>query len=183
MGALLYVSRGIDAVTAFVGRWVYWLVLAAVLVSAGNAIIRKLFSISSNAWLELQWYLFGAVFMLAAAYTLQRNEHIRIDIVSNMLPKRGRDWIDVIGHAFFLLPLCVLMVRELLPWVIASIRSGEMSSNAGGLVLWPVRLVILAGFVLLLLQGISELVKRIAVMRGLIPDPYARRDAHQVPIE
>jgi TRAP-type mannitol/chloroaromatic compound transport system permease small subunit len=183
MGALLYVSRGIDAVTAFVGRWVYWLILAAVLVSAGNAVIRKLFSISSNAWLELQWYLFGAVFMLAAAYTLQRNEHIRIDIVSNMLPKRGRDWIDVIGHALFLLPLSVLMVRELLPWVIAGIRSGEMSSNAGGLVLWPARLVILVGFVLLFFQGISELIKRIAVMRGLIPDPYARQDAHQVPIE
>lgn len=183
MGALLTVSRGIDAVTALVGRWIYWLVLAAVLVSAGNAVVRKLFSVSSNAWLELQWYLFGAVFMLAAAYTLQRNEHIRIDIVSNMLPKRGRDWIDVVGHALFLLPLSVLMVRELLPWVIASIRSGEMSSNAGGLVLWPARFVILAGFVLLLLQGISELIKRIAVMRSLIPDPYARQDAHQVPIE
>ncbi|MGH6928711.1 MAG: TRAP transporter small permease subunit, partial [Dongiaceae bacterium] len=97
--------------------------------------------------------------------------------------KRGRDWIDVIGHALFLLPLCVLMVRELVPWVVASIRSGEMSSNAGGLVLWPARAVILAGFVLLLLQGISELIKRIAVMRGLIPDPYAGREAHQVPIE
>jgi TRAP-type mannitol/chloroaromatic compound transport system permease small subunit len=183
MGALLYLSRGIDAVTASVGRWVYWLILAAVLVSAGNAVIRKLFSISSNAWLELQWYLFGAVFMLAAAYTLQRNEHIRIDIVSNMLPKRGRDWIDVIGHALFLLPLSVLMVRELLPWVIAGIRSGEMSSNAGGLVLWPARLVILVGFVLLFFQGISELIKRIAFMRGLITDPYERQDAHQVPIE
>jgi TRAP-type mannitol/chloroaromatic compound transport system permease small subunit len=183
MGALLSVSRGIDAVTAFVGRWIYWLILAAVLVSAGNAIIRKLFSISSNSWLELQWYLFGAVFMLAAAYTLQRNEHIRIDIISNMLPKRGRDWIDVVGHALFLLPLCVLMIRELTPWVVAGIRSGEMSANAGGLVLWPARLVILLGFVLLLLQGISELIKRIAVMRGLIEDPHAHRDTHHVPVE
>jgi TRAP-type mannitol/chloroaromatic compound transport system permease small subunit len=183
MGAFLSLSRGIDAVTALVGRWIYWLVLAAVLVSAGNAIIRKLFSISSNAWLELQWYLFGAVFMLAAAYTLQRNEHIRIDIVSNLLPKRGRDWIDVVGHALFLLPLCVLMIRELTPWVIAGIRTGEMSANAGGLVLWPARLVILLGFVLLLLQGISELIKRIAVMRGIIEDPHAHRDSHHVPVE
>ena len=112
MRALLSVSRGIDAVTAFVGRWVYWLVLAAVLVSAGNGVSRKLFSISSNAWLELQWYLFGAVFMLAAAYTLQRNEHIRIDIISNLLSKRRRDWIDVIGHVLFLLPLTVVMTVE-----------------------------------------------------------------------
>jgi len=183
LGALLSVSRGIDAVTTFVGRWVYWLILAAVLVSAGNAVTRKLFSISSNAWLELQWYLFGAVFMLAAAYTLQRNEHIRIDIVSNMLPKRGRDWIDVVGHALFLLPLCILMIREILPWVVASIRSGEMSANAGGLVLWPARVVILVGFVLLLFQGVSELIKRIAVMRGLIPDPYVRQGSHHAPIE
>lgn len=183
MGALLSVSRGIDAVTAFVGRWIYWLILAAVLVSAGNAIVRKLFSTSSNAWLELQWYLFGAVFMLAAAYTLQRNEHIRIDIISNVLPKRGRDWIDVAGHLFFLLPLTVVMIRQLVPWVLAGIRSGEMSANAGGLVLWPARLVILLGFVLLLFQGISELIKRIAVMRGVIPDPHARQDAHHVPVE
>ena len=179
MGALLSVSRGIDAVTAFIGRWVYWLILAAVLVSAGNAVLRKLFSISSNAWLELQWYLFGAVFMLAAAYTLQRNEHIRIDIISNLLSKRRRDWIDVIGHLLFLLPLTVVMIRQLVPWVVAGIQSGEMSANAGGLVLWPARLVILLGFILLFFQGVSELFKRIAVMRGIIPDPYA----HSVPVE
>ncbi len=183
MGALLSVSRGIDAVTAFVGRWVYWLILAAVLVSAGNAIVRKLFDLSSNAWLELQWYLFGAVFMLAAAYTLQRNEHIRIDIVSNMLPKRGRDWIDVIGHVFFLLPLTVVMIRQLLPWVVAGIRSGEMSASAGGLVLWPARLVVLLGFVLLFIQGISELIKRIAVIRGVIADPHAHQDTHHAHVE
>ncbi|MGE0117234.1 MAG: TRAP transporter small permease subunit [Dongiaceae bacterium] len=183
MGRLLSVSRGIDAVTAFVGRSVYWLILAAVLVSAGNAVSRKLFDLSSNAWLELQWYLFAAVFMLAAAYTLQRNEHIRIDIVSNLLSKRGRNWIDVIGHVFFLLPLTVVMIRELLPWVIGGIRSGEMSANAGGLVLWPARLVVLVGFVLLFFQGISELIKRIAVMRGLRPDPHADSDAHHLPVE
>jgi TRAP-type mannitol/chloroaromatic compound transport system permease small subunit len=179
MGALLSVSRGIDAVTAFIGRWVYWLILAAVVVSAGNAVLRKLFSISSNAWLELQWYLFAAVFMLAAAYTLQRNEHIRIDIISNLLSKRRRDWIDVIGHLLFLLPLTVVMIRQLVPGVVAGIQSGEMSANAGGLVLWPARLVILLGFILLFFQGVSELIKRVAVMRGIIPDPHA----HSVPVE
>lgn len=173
MGALLFVSRGIDAVTALVGRWVYWLILAAVLVSAGNAVSRKLFNISSNAWLELQWYLFTAVFMLAAAYTLQRNEHIRIDIISNLLSKRARNWIDVIGHCLFLLPMTIVMIYQLVPWVLGGIQSGEMSANAGGLVIWPARLVVLAGFVLLFFQGISELIKRIAVMSHLIPDPYA----------
>jgi TRAP-type mannitol/chloroaromatic compound transport system permease small subunit len=173
MGALLSISRGIDAVTAFIGRWVYWLILAAVLVSAGNAVSRKLFNISSNAWLELQWYLFAAVFMLAAAYTLQRNEHIRIDIISNLLSKRARNWIDVIGHSLFLLPMAAVMVYQLVPWVLGGIRSGEMSANAGGLVLWPARLVVLVGFALLFFQGISELIKRIAVMADLIPDPYA----------
>ena len=164
MGALLSLSRGIDAVTALIGRWVYWLVLAAVLVSAGNAIVRKLFDISSNAWLELQWYLFGAVFMLASAYTLQRNEHIRIDIVSNMLPARGRNWIDVIGHVFFLLPLTIVMIWRMAPWVVEGIQSGEISASAGGLTIWPARLILLLGFVLLFFQAFSELIKRIAVM-------------------
>lgn len=172
MRSLLGVARGIDVLTAFVGRWVYWLVLGAVLVSAGNAISRKLFSLSSNAWLELQWYLFAGVFMLAAAYTLQRNEHIRIDILSNMFPKRMRDWIDVIGHVLFLLPMAVVMVYQLVPWVARAIESGEVSPNAGGLILWPARLVVLVGFSLLLLQGVSELIKRVAVMADLIPDPY-----------
>jgi TRAP-type mannitol/chloroaromatic compound transport system permease small subunit len=183
MRALLVVSRGVDTVTATVGRCVYWLILAAVLVSAGNAVVRKLLGTSSNAWLELQWYLFAAVFMLAAAYTLQRNEHVRIDIVSNLLSKRGRNWIDVIGHVFFLLPFTVLMIRELLPWVIDGIRSGEVSANAGGLVLWPARSVVLAGFALLFFQAISELIKRIGVMRNLIPDPHERRDEPHVPVE
>jgi len=182
MALLLSLSRAIDAVTAFIGRWIYWLILAAVLVSAVNATIRKLFDISSNAWLELQWYLFGAVFMLAAAYTLQRNEHIRIDIISNMLSQRARNWIDVFGHALFLLPLCVLMIWELTPWVKNSITSEEMSGSAGGLVLWPARLCILIGFVLLFFQGISELIKRIAIMRGLMPDPHPHHSAH-APLE
>jgi TRAP-type mannitol/chloroaromatic compound transport system permease small subunit len=173
MASLLGLSRVIDAVTAFIGRWIYWLILAAVLVSAGNAITRKLFNLSSNAWLELQWYLFGAVFMLAAAYTLQRNEHIRIDIISNMLSQRARNWIDIVGHVFFLLPFCALMIYELYPWVRNSITSGEISGSAGGLILWPARICILIGFILLFFQGLSELIKRIAVMRGLIPDPHA----------
>jgi TRAP-type mannitol/chloroaromatic compound transport system permease small subunit len=183
MGALLRVSRAIDAVVAFVGRWIYWLILAAVLVSAANAIVRKLFDVSSNAYLELQWYLFGAVFMLASAYTLQRNEHIRIDIVSNMLPARLRNWIDVVGHLLFLLPFSALMTWLLAPWVLRGIESGEMSANAGGIILWPARLVILLGFILLFFQGLSELIKRIAVMRGLIADPYALEGGHHPPIE
>lgn len=183
MRALLGVSRAIDAVVAFVGRWIYWLILAAVLVSAGNAIVRKLFDVSSNAYLELQWYLFGAVFMLASAYTLQRNEHIRIDILSNMLPARVRNWIDVVGHLLFLLPFAGLMTWLLTPWVIRGIESGEVSANAGGLILWPARLVILLGFILLFFQGLSELIKRIAVIRGLITDPHALEGGPHPPIE
>lgn len=174
MRGLLTLSRSIDAVTTFVGRWVYWLVLVAVLISAGNAVSRKTLSLSSNAWLELQWYLFAAVFMLAAAYTLRRNEHVRVDIVSNLLTVRARSWIDVVGHLFFLLPMAGLMVYQLLPWVLEGIRSGEVSANAGGLVLWPARLLVLAGFVLLLFQAVSELIKRIAFLAGHIPDPYLR---------
>lgn len=174
MRGLLALSRGIDAVTVFVGRWVCWLVLVAVLISAGNAVARKTLSISSNAWLELQWYLFAAVFMLAAAYTLRRNEHVRVDIVSNLLTVRARSWIDVVGHLFFLLPMAGLMVYQLLPWTIEGIRSGEVSPNAGGLVLWPARFLVLAGFVLLLIQAVSELIKRIAFLAGRIPDPYLR---------
>jgi TRAP-type mannitol/chloroaromatic compound transport system permease small subunit len=176
--SLLALSRFVDRLTVLVGQHVSWLVLVAVLVSAGNAIIRKVFDISSNAWLELQWYLFGTVFMLAAAYTLQRNEHIRIDILSGRFPKRIRDWIDVAGHALMLLPLCALM--SYLCWIFfwKSWVSGEVSGSAGGLVLWPARLAIFAGFVLLLAQGLSELIKRIAVLRGEIEEPYSQHDAH-----
>ena len=183
MRPLLRVSQAIDAVVAFVGHWIYWLILAAVLVSAGNAIVRKAFDVSSNAYLELQWYLFGAVFMLASAYTLQRNEHIRIDILSSIMPARLRGWIDVVGHLFFLLPFAGLMTWQLTPWVIRGIESGEMSANAGGIILWPARMVILVGFILLFFQGVSELIKRIAVMRGLIADPHALQGGPHVPIE
>jgi len=172
MRALLAASRGIDAFSRVVGLWVYWLILAAVFVSAGNAVTRKLFDLSSNAWLELQWYLFGAVFMLAAAWTLECNQHIRIDIVSGMLSKRTRNWIEIFGHVFMLLPFAGIMSYLCWFFFYNSYRSGEMSGSAGGLILWPARFVIFAGFVMLFMQGLSELVKRIAVMRGLIADPY-----------
>jgi TRAP-type mannitol/chloroaromatic compound transport system permease small subunit len=171
MQGLLAVSRLIDRVTAFIGKLIAWLVLVAVLVSAGNAIMRKAFSMSSNAWLELQWYLFGAVFMLAAAYALQTNDHIRIDIFYGMHKKRTQDWIDLFGHVFFLLPFTILMMYLLGPYVWRSFTTGEMSTNAGGLILWPAKLMLLVGFVLLFAQGLSEIVKRIAIMRGIIADP------------
>lgn len=176
MNALLSLSRGIDAITGFVGRWIAWLVLAAVLVSATNATIRKAFDISSNAWLELQWYLYGAVFLLAAAYTLQKNEHVRIDFVSNMFSKRVRNWIDLLGHIFFLMPFAALLVYLAWPWVIKSISTGEISASAGGLIIWPAKLMVLVGFVLLLAQGISEIIKRIGVIRGDIPEPYGQEE-------
>ncbi len=173
MHALLAASRAIDAFSRFVGHTVYWLILAAILVSAGNATTRKLFDLASNASLELQWYLFGAVFMLAAAWTLERNEHIRIDIVSGLLSQRTRNWIEIFGHVFMLLPFALFMTYQCWPFFYRSWASGEVSGSAGGLALWPARLVIFLGFLLLFIQGLSELVKRIAVMRGLIPDPHA----------
>jgi TRAP-type mannitol/chloroaromatic compound transport system permease small subunit len=181
--ALLVLSRGIDAVSAFVGRHIIWLILAAVLVSAVNAVVRKAFDISSNAWLELQWYLFGAVFMLAAAYTLQRNEHIRIDILSTRLSKRTRDLIDIAGHLFMLIPFTALMSYLCWPFFYGAWRSGEMSGSAGGLIIWPARLFIFLGFVLLFAQAVSELIKRIAVVTGMIADPHAAHPGSHVPIE
>jgi TRAP-type mannitol/chloroaromatic compound transport system permease small subunit len=169
---LLALSRGIDAINAFIGRWLSWLILAAVMVSAINAIVRKIFDASSNSWLELQWVLFGVVFLLCSPWTLMSNEHIRIDIVNSMLPQPVRNWIDVIGHAFFLLPLCIIMVITGLPFFIASLSINEQSFSAGGLPQWPAKSLLVIGFFLLFLQGISELIKRIAVMRGVIPDPY-----------
>ncbi len=182
-GLPLAVSRTIDGVSIFLGRSVGWLILLAILVSAGNAIMRKAFDISSNSWLELQWYLFGWAFLVAASYTLQRNEHIRIDIVSNALSKRTRNWIDILGHIFMLLPLTVLMSYLSWPFFMRAFRSGEMSGSAGGLMIWPGRLAILVGFVLLFFQAISELIKRIAILRGAIPDPSPDHPAHQIPIE
>ena len=168
MGSLLALSRLIDRINEFVGRNVSWLVLAAVLISAGNATIRKMFDMSSNAWLEVQWYLFGAVFMLAAGYTLRKNEHVRIDVVAGNLSKRTRDWIDLFGHFLFLLPFCLMMTYLAWPFFWRSFSSGEMSSNAGGLIIWPAKLSILVGFILLTAQALSEIIKRIAVLRGII---------------
>ncbi len=171
MHALLAVSRAIDAVTGFIGHHIRWLILATVLISAINAVIRKAFDTSSNAWLELQWYLFGAVFLLAAAYTLQRNGHVRIDVVSSRLTERTREWIDLFCHVLMLLPLVLVMIWLGVPFVIESYQSGEISSNAGGLTIWPSKLFILAGFVLLLFQAISEIIKRIGFLTGAMKEP------------
>jgi TRAP-type mannitol/chloroaromatic compound transport system permease small subunit len=171
--SLLKMSRGIDAFTRWVGKRLAWLILVAVVVSALNAIVRKSFDTSSNSWLELQWVLFSIVFLLCSSWTLLDNEHIRIDIVNNMMPKRVRDSIDVIGHAFFLIPLTVVMIITGGPFFMRSVEINEQSGNAGGLPQWPAKSLIIIGFTMLLVQGISELIKRIAVMRGLIPDPHA----------
>ncbi len=173
MQSLLKLSRGIDAFTRWTGKRLAWLILVAVVVSAINAIVRKTFDTSSNSWLELQWVLFSIVFLLCSPWTLLDNEHIRIDIVNNLLPKRVRDAIDVVGHAFFLLPLCVVMILTGGPFFRRSFEINEQSGNAGGLPQWPAKSLIIIGFTFLLVQGVSELIKRIAVMRGLIPDPHA----------
>jgi TRAP-type mannitol/chloroaromatic compound transport system permease small subunit len=171
--SLLTISRGIDAFTRWVGKRLAWLILVAVVVSALNATVRKIFDTSSNSWLELQWVLFSIVFLMCASWTLLDNEHIRIDIVNNMLPKKLRDSIDLVGHAFFLLPLCIVMIITGGPFFMRSVEINEQSGNAGGLPQWPAKSLIIIGFAMLLVQAISELIKRIAVMRGLIPDPHA----------
>jgi TRAP-type mannitol/chloroaromatic compound transport system permease small subunit len=170
--SLLPVSRLVDAVNTWIGKRLSWLIVAAVLVSAVNATVRKVFDMSSNSWLELQWVLFSVVFLLCAPWTLLANEHIRIDIINNMMPKWLRNTIDVVGHAFFLLPLAIVMIVTGVPFFLRSYEINEQSGNAGGLPQWPAKSLIMIGFTMLLIQGISELIKRIAVMRGLIPDPY-----------
>ena len=174
MQALLALSRAIDAFNERIGRWVTWLVLAAVLISAANAIVRKAFDMSSNAYLEVQWYLFSAVFLLCAAWTLLRNEHIRIDVVAGRFSRRTQTWIDVFGTIFFLFPMVLLILYESWPWFVRAWHSEEISASAGGLVLWPAKILVPAGFALLFLQGVSELIKRIAFLRGLAPDPAER---------
>jgi TRAP-type mannitol/chloroaromatic compound transport system permease small subunit len=171
--ALLPATRVVDAITTWIGRRVAWLILAAVVVSAANATVRKIFDTSSNSWLELQWVLFSIVFLLCSPWTLLANEHIRIDIVNNMLPKWLRSTIDAVGHAFFLLPLTIIMVVTGIPFFLRSVEINEQSGNAGGLPQWPSKALIMVAFALLFIQGVSELAKRIAVMRGLIPDPHA----------
>lgn len=179
MGGLLALSRGIDRLNEFIGKAVGWLILLAILVSAGNAVIRKAFNMSSNAWLELQWYLYGAAFLLAAAYTLKQNEHIRIDIIYGLFSRRKQHWIDLFGHVFFLMPFVLLMLYYFVPYFLLSFRSDEYSSNAGGLVIWPAKLMLLIGFFLLALQGISEIIKKIAVMRGDMEDPTPFISVHE----
>ncbi|HEX5231112.1 MAG TPA: TRAP transporter small permease subunit [Bradyrhizobium sp.] len=173
MQSLLKMSRGIDAFTRWTGKRLAWLILVAVVVSATNAIVRKVLDTSSNSWLELQWVLFSIVFLLCSPWTLLDNEHIRIDIVNNLLPKPVRNVIDIIGHVFFLLPLTVVMIVTGIPFFLRSFEINEQSGNAGGLPQWPAKSLIMIGFAFLLVQGVSELIKRIAVMRGLIPDPHA----------
>jgi TRAP-type mannitol/chloroaromatic compound transport system permease small subunit len=171
--AFLPVTQVIDAINTWIGKRLSWLLVAAILVSAVNATVRKLFDTSSNAWLELQWVLFSIVFLLCSPWTLLANEHIRIDIVNNMLPQRVRNIIDVIGHAFFLLPLTIVMILTGVPFFLVSYGQNEQSLNAGGLPQWPSKGLIMIAFMLLFVQGLSELVKRLAVMRGFIPDPHA----------
>jgi TRAP-type mannitol/chloroaromatic compound transport system permease small subunit len=166
MPALLRLSRWIDALTERVGRAASWLILLAVLISAGNALARYAFNASSNAWLEVQWYLFAAVFLLCAGYALKHNQHVRIDVVAGRLSPRAQAWLEVLGTLLFLLPMALLILGLSWPVFVDSWRSGEVSSNANGLVLWPARLLVPAGFALLVLQGLSELIKRVAFLRG-----------------
>jgi TRAP-type mannitol/chloroaromatic compound transport system permease small subunit len=171
MQTLLRISRTIDALNAKIGHALIWLVLVMALVSSGNAVFRYLFNLSSNAWLELQWYLFSAVFLLCAGYTLLNDEHIRIDVISSRLSRRAQLWIDIFGTLFFLLPVAIFIMWLSWPVFVNAWTSQEMSGNAGGLIRWPARLLVPLGFFLLSLQGLSELIKRIAYLRELIPDP------------
>jgi TRAP-type mannitol/chloroaromatic compound transport system permease small subunit len=172
MQGLLGLSRAIDAFNERAGRWLAWLILVAVIISTVNALIRKVFNNSSNAWLEAQWYLFGAVFLGCAAYTFLKNEHIRIDIVSSRMSQRYRNTVELVGHVLFLMPLCLMMIWYGFPFFYSSFRIGEISTNAGGLIQWPAKLMIPVGFCMLFAQAISETIKRVAVMQGLIPDPH-----------
>jgi len=168
---LLTLSRLIDRMNEWIGRWVAWLVLAAVLISAANAVSRKAFNMSSNAFLEIQWYLFAAVFLLASGYTLLRQEHVKIDVVSGRFSKRTQIWIEIVGICVFVFPFVYMIIKLAMPLVINAYVTGEMSSNAGGLIRWPVFALLPLGLLLLGVQGISELIKRAAFLRGLVPDP------------
>jgi TRAP-type mannitol/chloroaromatic compound transport system permease small subunit len=176
--ALIKLSRVIDSINERLGKVAAWAIVVAILVSAINAIIRRIFGVSSNAWLELQWYLFGAVFMLCAAWTLKANEHIRIDIISSRLSKRGRDRIDLMGHLLFLFPFVALMLWLAFPYFTRSYASGEVSSNAGGLLIWPAKGLILLGFTSMAFQWLSELIKRVAIMQGKLADEHDHVSAH-----
>ena len=175
MNFLLALSRAIDAITERVGRLVYWLVLIVVLISAANATVRKAFDYSSNAYLEVQWYLFSVIFLFGAGYTLLRNEHVRIDIIQGRLSPRAQNWIDVFGIVLFLMPMSLIIMWLSWPLFVDSFARHEVSTNAGGLIIWPARLMVPIGFALLIIQAVSELIKRIAFLRGLIPDPLEKR--------
>ena len=174
MNILLAFSRRVDWVTEKIGKSIGWLLLAAVLISAGNALIRKTFDISSNAFLEAQWYLFGAVFMLGAGYVFLHDQHVRIDVVSNRLKRSTQVWIDVVGIVLFLLPLCAFVVWTSLPSLQLAIMTREVSANPGGLLRWPVYALVPMGFFMLAVQSLSELIKRIAFLTGHGPDPHAK---------
>ena len=171
MQLLLALSRAIDAMNTRIGRLVFWLVLVVTLVSAGNALIRYAFDRSSNAFLEMQWYMFSAIFLLCAPYTLLRNDMVRIDVIYSRLSRRVQDWIEILGICGFLLPFAIGVLYLSWPWFLQAFTRGEMSSNAGGLLIWPARLLVPIGFALLTLQGISQLIKQVAWMRGDGPNP------------
>lgn len=170
MDGMLKISRVIDAINSQIGKKIAWLILLAVIVAAVNAIIRKVFNWSSNSFLELQWMLFGAVFLMCASWTLQVKEHIRIDIVNSALPKTAQRWIDMVGHTLFLMPFCLLMVYHSWPFFTRSFAVNEQSLSAGGLPQWPAKGLVVIGFVMLTFQGISEIIKQIAIMTGRLED-------------
>lgn len=174
MHALLKLSKAVDWLNGQIGKYVIWLIFAATAISAVNAVVRKVFDVSSNAYLEAQWYLFAWSFLAAAGYTLLHREHVRIDVLNSRLPKRVQVWIDIIGFAFFLTPLCIVVLYLGTPLAIQMYQTGEMSGNSGGLIRWPVWAAMPVGFALLMLQGWSELIKRIAFLRGQGPDPMGR---------
>ena len=175
MQALLKISRAVDWLNSQVGKHVIWLILASTVISAVNAAVRKAFNVSSNAYLEVQWYLFAASFLLASAYTLLNGEHVKIDVIYSRWSKRTQIWIDVLGFIFFLLPFCTAVLWFGVPFFLQGYRSNELSPSAGGLILWPVYAMMPLGFFLLMLQGISELIKRVAFLQGLIPDPTLKK--------
>jgi TRAP-type mannitol/chloroaromatic compound transport system permease small subunit len=177
MGALLSISRAIDWLNSRIGRATFWLVLAAVIISALNAIVRKAFDYSSNSFLEMQWYLFAAIFLFCAPYTLLHNQHVRIDVVTGRFSQRAQAWIDLFGTLFFLLPMAILIMWLSWPVFVRSWAINEMSTNAGGLIIWPARLMVPVGFFLLVLQGISQLIKLVAFLLGAGPDPNEKHEA------
>lgn len=177
MTPFLAFSRLIDSLSTWVGKFTMWLILVTTLVSAGNALVRKIFNVSSNGLLEIQWYMFAAVFLLGSGYGLLKNSHVRIDFISTKLSDRTRNWIDVFGIILVLMPFCLIAIYLGWPFFIQAFNSGEMSQNAGGLIRWPAYVLIPLGFALLMLQGVSELIKRLAFLNGHGPDVLSSEDA------